>query len=220
GLSAGEPSPAQLVSIARKLGLRARAGRLAFERLVALDRAYPVIVRLDNGNSVVVSGIQQAPEGVRVAIFDPLASHNGVFLLAADRFQERWTGEVVFAQRDYRLDDPHQPFGLRWFIPEFMRQGQAFRDVALGSLALYVVALAVPIFIQLVIDKVVAHESISTLHVLTVGVMLALLFESAFGFVRQYLLLYASNKIDLRLAMRTFSHLLSLPIDYFEAGSA
>src|SRR5690606_18368191 len=63
-------------------------------------------------------------------------------------------------------------------------------------------------------------QSISTLHVLTVGVLLALLFEAAFGFVRQYLLLYASNKIDLRLAMRTFGHLLSLPIDYFESASA
>ena len=90
----------------------------------------------------------------------------------------------------------------------------------MGTLALYIVALAVPIFFQLVIDKVVAHESTSTLYVLTVGVMLALLFESIFGFVRQYLLLYASNKIDVRLATRTFGHLLALPIDYFERCSA
>lgn len=220
GLADQEPSLPQLVSIAQKLGLRARAERLRFERLVALDRAYPVIVRLDNGNSIVVAGIQQGADGMRVAIFDPLAAQTGVFLLEAERFQERWTGEVIFVQRDYRLSDPHQPFGLRWFVPELLRQGQAFRDVAVGTVALYVVALAVPIFFQLVIDKVVAHESTSTLYVLTVGVMLALLFESVFGFVRQYLLLYASNKIDLRLATRTFSHLLALPIDYFEGCSA
>jgi ATP-binding cassette subfamily B protein len=220
GLAAQEPRPAQIVSIARKLGLRARAERLTFERLVAMDQAYPLIARLDNGNSVVVAGIHRTPEEVRLAIFDPLANQNGVFLLEAERFQQRWTGEVIFVRRDYRPTDPHQPFGLRWFIPELLRQGQAFRDVAIGTLSLYIVALAVPIFFQLVIDKVVAHESISTLHVLTVGVMLALLFESIFGFVRQYLLLYASNKIDLRLATRTFSHLLSLPIDYFERCSA
>ncbi len=220
GLSGREPSPAQLVSIAQKLGLRARAERLAFERLVALDRAYPVIARLDNGNSVVVAAIHQTPEGIRVAVFDPLASQTGVFLLESERFVERWTGDVMFVQRDYRLSDPHQPFRLRWFIPELLRQRQAFRDVAIGTLALYVVALAVPIFFQLVIDKVVAHESVSTLYVLTVGVLLALLFESVFGFVRQYLLLYASNKIDVRLATRTFGHLLALPIDYFERCSA
>ncbi len=220
GLSEEEPVPAQIVSIAQKLGLRARAERLTFERLIALERAYPVIARLDNDNSVVLANVHQTADGVRVAVFDPLAAQNGVFLLEAERFQERWTGGVVFIQRDYRLGDPHQPFGLRWFIPEILRQGSAFRDVAIGTLALYIVALAVPIFFQLVIDKVVAHESKSTLYVLTVGVMLALLFESVFGFVRQYLLLYASNKIDLRLATRTFSHLLALPIDYFEGGSA
>ncbi|MBL8539857.1 MAG: peptidase domain-containing ABC transporter [Betaproteobacteria bacterium] len=220
GLSAREPSCTQLVSVAQKLGMRARAEKLRFERLVALDRAYPVIARLDNGNSVVVAGIHQTADGARVAIFDPLAVQTGVFLLEAERFQERWTGEVVFVQREYRLSDPDQPFGLRWFVPELLRQGQAFRDVAIGTVALYVVALAVPIFFQLVIDKVVAHESTSTLYVLTVGVTLALLFESVFGFVRQYLLLYASNKIDLRLATRTFSHLLALPIDYFESCSA
>lgn len=220
GLSSAEPSPAQLVSIARRLGLRARAQRLSFERLVALQRAFPVIVRLDNGNSVVVAAIDGSAGELRLAIFDPLAPDAGVFLLEADRFRARWSGDTVLVAREWQLSDPQQPFGLRWFVPEFLRQHHAFRDIAIGTAALYVVALAVPIFFQLVIDKVVAHQSISTLHVLTVGVLLALLFEAAFGFVRQYLLLYASNKIDLRLAMRTFGHLLSLPIDYFESASA
>ena len=155
-----------------------------------------------------------------MAIFDPLASDGRPLVLEAERFGERWTGEAIFFQRDYRLVDPDQPFSLRWFVPELLRQGSAFRDIAIGSLSLYVVALAVPIFFQLVIDKVVTHESASTLYVLTSGVMLALLFEATFGFVRQYLLLAASNKIDVRLATRTFSHLLALPIDYFEGSSA
>jgi ATP-binding cassette subfamily B protein len=220
GLSGDELGSLQLVSIAQKLGLRARTERLAFERLVSLDRAFPVIARLDNGNSVVIASITPTPEGHRVAVFDPLAKQSGVFLLESDRFLERWTGELIFVQRDYRIGDPHQPFGLRWFIPELLLQRSAFRDVAIGTLSLYIVALAVPIFFQLVIDKVVAHESVSTLYVLTVGVLLALLFEAAFGFVRQYLLLCASNKIDVRLATRTFAHLLALPIDYFEGRSA
>ena len=102
-----------------------RAERLSLERLVALDRAYPVIARLDNGNSVVVAGSSKTAEGVRVAVFDPLAG-DGVLLLEAERFRERWTGEVIFAHRDYRLSDPDQPFRLRWFVPELLRQGRRF----------------------------------------------------------------------------------------------
>ena len=37
---------------------------------------------------------------------------------------------------------------------------------------------------------------------------------------RQFLTLAATNKIDMRLARRTFGHLLSLPIDYFETATA
>ena len=211
GLSGREVGPAQLVSLAQKLGLRARSEKLTLEQLATPDRAFPAIAPLDNGNSVVLAGVRETPEGLRVAVFDPLAGHAGLLFLEPEQFMERWTGEIVFVRRDYRLVDQDQPFSLRWFVPEILRQGTAFRDVAVGSVALYVVALAVPIFFQLVIDKVVTHESYSTLYVLTSGVLLALLFETCFGFVRQYLLLAASNKIDVRLAMRTFSHLLALP---------
>ena len=55
---------------------------------------------------------------------------------------------------------------------------------------------------------------------LTIGVGIALVFEAVFGFLRRYLLLYASNKIDVRVSTRTFERLVSLPIDFFERASA
>jgi ATP-binding cassette subfamily B protein len=116
--------------------------------------------------------------------------------------------------------DPNQPFGLRWFVPEILRQKIAFRDIAIAAIILQVLALSSPIFFQLVIDKVLVHQSSSTLWVLGVGILIAMIFESVFGYLRQILLLAATNKIDIRLTCRTFSHLLSLPIDYFETHSA
>jgi ATP-binding cassette subfamily B protein len=71
-----------------------------------------------------------------------------------------------------------------------------------------------------VIDKVLTHQSVTTLQVLGVGIVMALVFDSTFGFLRQTLTLAASNKIDMRLTRRVFSHLLSLPIDFFETTSA
>jgi ATP-binding cassette subfamily B protein len=210
----------QLVSLAQRLGLHASGERLSLDQLVTGRQRFPAIVRLVNENSVVVAGIREDASGRAIAVFDPLGPRSELLFVPVDAFAERWSGDAVYLRRDYRLADPDQPFGLRWFVPELLRQGTAFRDVAIGSIALYVVALAVPIFFQLVIDKVVTHESYSTLYVLTVGVLIALLFEAIFGFIRQYLLLAASNKIDVRLATRTFGHLLSLPIDYFEGRSA
>ena len=60
----------------------------------------------------------------------------------------------------------------------------------------------------------------TTLQVLAVGIIAALVFDATFGFLRQTLTLAASNKIDMRLTRRTFAHLLTLPIDYFETTSA
>ncbi|HEX8606331.1 MAG TPA: peptidase domain-containing ABC transporter, partial [Pseudoduganella sp.] len=108
----------------------------------------------------------------------------------------------------------------KWFIPELMKQKTAFRDILIAAIVMQMLALASPMFFQLVIDKVLTHQSYSTLWVLTAGITLALVFDALFGYLRQVLILAASNKIDMRLTRRTFAHLLSLPIDYFETTTA
>jgi ATP-binding cassette, subfamily B, bacterial HlyB/CyaB len=126
---------------------------------------------------------------------------------------------LCFLSAKFR-SDPNQKFGLRWFIPEFLRQRKIFRDVIVAALLLHLFALAVPLFFQLVIDKVLTHEGFSTLIVLTIGISVALVFDAVFSFLRRYLLLFATNKIDIRVATRTFSKLLRLPIDFFENASS
>ncbi|MGY3104439.1 ABC-type bacteriocin/lantibiotic exporter with double-glycine peptidase domain [Bradyrhizobium sp. LM6.9] len=85
---------------------------------------------------------------------------------------------------------------------------------------LYALGLVVPIFFQLVIDKVLVHESFTTLYVLAAGAAVALVFDAIFGFLRRYLLLYATNKVDIRVATKTFGHLLGLPVTFFEHMAA
>ena len=85
---------------------------------------------------------------------------------------------------------------------------------------MHVLGMASPIFFQLVIDKVLTHQSETTLWVLGAGMVLALVFDAVFGYLRQLLTLAATNKIDMRLTRRVFSHLLTLPIDYFETATA
>ncbi|MBF0614870.1 MAG: peptidase domain-containing ABC transporter [Magnetococcales bacterium] len=217
-LPASEPEARTLVRIAEGLGFKSRATTLDWQELVTLDGVYPVMVRLKNGNSVVVAGHNKMSEAV--AIFDPMTPQLGIFLLEKERFLEAWSKEVLFFKRLYKLTDEEQPFSLRWFVPELLRQKRLFMDVAFAAVLLIILALATPIFFQLVIDKVLVHQNQSTLTVLTVGIGCALLFEAVFSVLRQYLLLFATSKIDIRLSSRTFSHLLSLPIDYFEATSA
>jgi len=210
-----------VVRAAEDAGLKARKVQIDMAALMALADAFPAIVRLKNGHFVVVVGVKRAEEGNGIAVLDPLAKPPGViFLVPEAAFAESWGGEIVLLKREYKLFDEDQPFGLRWFFPELARQKGLLRDVAIAALTLHLLALAVPIFIQLVIDKVVVHRGISTLYVLTGGVIFALVFDAVFSFLRQYLLLYATNRIDIRLAQKTFGHLLKLPITYFDTGTA
>lgn len=121
-----------------------------------------------------------------------------------------WQVKVFLMKRLYSLPELDQPFGFRWFIPEILKQKLALRDIAIAALAMHLLALASPVFFQLVIDKVLVHQSLSTLWVLGIGVVIALIFDSLFGFLRQILTLSATNKIDMRLTRRTFAHLLVL----------
>lgn len=218
-LPAEEPGEALLLRIAADIGLKARAETLSWEGLMAQQGVFPILARLSNGNGVIVVGVRHEDEG-KVALVDPLENRVGVFLLDRARFCARWSGSVVLLKRHHRLTDPNQPFGLRWFIPEILKQKNAFRDIALAVLIMHLLALAPPIFFQIVIDKVLAHQSASTLWVLGIGIVIAMVFDALFGFVRNLLTLTATNKIDMRLTRRTFGHLMSLPIDYFESMSA
>ncbi|MCX7094090.1 MAG: peptidase domain-containing ABC transporter [Methylobacter sp.] len=214
-----EPSPVLLLRIASEIGLKAKIDKLSWEGVLAQGGIFPFIAKARNGESVIIVAAR-AEEGGKVAVLDPQISGATVVLQDREQFCKRWDGDVVFLKRSHSLTDPKQPFSLRWFIPEIWKQKAAFRDIALAVISMQFLALASPMFFQLVIDKVLVHQSASTLWVLGVGITIALVFESIFGYLRGLLALAASNKIDIRITRRAFSHLLSLPIDYFETTTA
>lgn len=212
----------QLLRMAKDAGLRARRTRLDCDALFQLGDAYPALVRLANGNWIVVLAAGHGPDGTEaVSVFDPLAERRDEpVIVEKDLFRARWTGEVILVKRERLAPDGRRAFGLRWFVPELLRQWRLFRDVAIAAIQLYALGLALPIFFQLVIDKVLVHESFTTLYVLAGGATIALAFDAVFGFLRRYLLLYATNKVDIRVATKTFGHLLGLPVTFFEHISA
>jgi subfamily B ATP-binding cassette protein HlyB/CyaB len=109
-----------------------------------------------------------------------------------------------------------QRFGFRWFIPELIKHKRLWRDVLLASLAIQVVGLVTPLFTQVIIDKVVVHQTQSTLSVLGIALVFFMLFTGLMTWLRQYLVLHTGNRIDAVLGSQVFRHLLRLPLPYFE----
>jgi ATP-binding cassette subfamily B protein len=219
----GEPDGALLLRIARENGFKARATRLDWPDLAGLGGAYPLILRLSNGNSVVLAGFRDnpaLPDGGEAVIVDPLSMPPAFVPLSRARLETQWRGEALLLKRQWALHDERQPFGLRWFLPELLRQRGAFVHVVVAGLLLHLIALVTPLFFQVVIDKVLVHNSADTLMVLGIGVSVAVAFESLIGFLRNTLLVYVTNKLDIRLSTRIFDHLVRLPMGFFETSPA
>lgn len=220
-LGAEEPKTSYLVKIAEGIGFKAQAKRLNWSALADLDAVFPLMARMTDGKTVIIAGLHRLDGNqFQLAMLDPQGNTSQVVFVGETEFCQNWSGEIIFTKRNYRLFDENQPFSLLWFVPEILKQGAAFRDIAVAAFILNFVGLAVPIYTQLVIDKVLVHESFSTLYVLTIGVLIFLVFETVLGYIRQYLMLAATNKIDIRLARRSFTKLTSLPIEYFESNTA
>lgn len=220
-----EPTIPRLLRIASDYGFKTRHTKLSWKHLSRLGQGFPVMARLRNGNFVIIVGMRsvEGPDGKftdQVAVFDPLADRTDFLFVSRAEFEKAWAGEVILAKRLMSLMDPNQPFSLKWFIPEILRQSVSFTDVAIAVIFTHLIALVVPLYFQIVIDKVLVHSAVATLHVITIGIVVALLFDAILNFLRGYILQHATSKIDVRVATRTFQHMVNLPMDFFERISA
>lgn len=211
--------------MAKEMGLKARLIKLSWSGLINLQKAYPAIAVLGNGRHLVLAGVTERGENdqkeIVIACYDPLAGSGGAHVrFTRQEFEAIWGGKVYVVKRPYKLSDESQPFSLRWFIPEILKQKVTFIDIALAVLFINAISLVTPIFFQIVIDKVLVNQAYTTLHVLGIGMAGALAVNAGLDFLRDYLLLHATNKIDLRVTGRTFKHLLNLPLDFFEHVAA
>ena len=111
---------------------------------------------------------------------------------------------------------PREAFGFAWFRRELLRHKAVWRDVLLASLFIQLIGLATPLFTQVIIDKVVVHQTGSTLLAIALGLALFLLFNAGMSWLRQYLVLHTGNRVDAVLGSQAFGHLLRLHLPYFE----
>ncbi|MBE9205974.1 peptidase domain-containing ABC transporter [Nostoc sp. LEGE 06077] len=113
-------------------------------------------------------------------------------------------------------ETPQERFGVSWFLPYLSRYRRVLIEVFIASFFVQLAQLANPLVIQLIIDKVIVQNSISTLNVLGVLLLVVGLFEAVITTLRTYLFVDTTNRIDMGLGSQIIDHLLRLPLRYFE----
>jgi ATP-binding cassette, subfamily B, bacterial HlyB/CyaB len=185
------------------------------------DGSEPLHTPLPKVTPILIVGLQN-----NEVVYFPAGTQTPQTLRLAD-VESRLAEEMILVSREATAktgeDDPvagfaeeKREFGFRWFVPELMKHKRIWRDVLIASLCIQLVGLATPLFTQVIIDKVVVHQTHSTLWVLGVALIMFMLFTSVMTWLRQYLILHTGNRIDAVLGSQVFRHLLHLPMPYFD----
>ncbi|MEM6591296.1 MAG: peptidase domain-containing ABC transporter, partial [Cyanobacteria bacterium P01_C01_bin.73] len=113
-------------------------------------------------------------------------------------------------------ETPRKRFGLSWFIPSLKKYRGVLIEVFIASFFVQLFGLANPLMVQVIIDRVIVQNSIDTLQVLGVFLVVVAIFEAIMSSLRTYLFVDTTNRIDMALGSEIIDHLLRLPLRYFD----
>jgi ATP-binding cassette, subfamily B, bacterial HlyB/CyaB len=201
--------PGDLVLAARRLGLKARALQSDWARLT--QTALPALVEQSDGSFLVAAKIVED----RILLHD--TATNQPLALTRAEFEQRWKGGVILVTKRNLLPGMSGKFDLSWFIPAIVKYRKQFGEVIASSFFLQILALITPLFFQVIIDKVLVHNGVTTLDVLAIGLLMVAVFEVTLGGLRTYLFSHTTNRVDVELGARLYHHLQRLPIAFFQS---
>jgi len=104
-----------------------------------------------------------------------------------------------------------------WREAVWQRLRPVFLEVGLASVCINLLALAMPLFMMTVYNKVIGQGSVGTLDVLAIGMVSLFGFELVLRSLRGYVVSHTGAKLDLALSSEVVHHLLRLPYRVFEA---
>jgi subfamily B ATP-binding cassette protein HlyB/CyaB len=200
----------QLFEVLKSLGFRCGEHRGLMKAMLPCiaflkSESRPALLAKSDGARLLYfpSG-SQAPETLDVALFEQEFEPTLILVRHEPAQKETSDGAPRAAA-----------FGWRWFASELLRHKHVWRDVLLASLFIQLIGLGTPLGTQIVIDKVIVHQTTSTLLVIAAGLAVFLLFNAAMNWLRQYLVLHTGNRVDAVLGSQVLRHLLRLHLPYF-----
>jgi ATP-binding cassette, subfamily B, bacterial HlyB/CyaB len=195
--------------IAKRLDLIARIKATPIAEFCKVP--LPALAEIAGGDCVILLKIEDESFKPRYLVQRGDAERPEIW--SEEQAAEKFAGRLLLMTSREAMAGDKRPFDISWFIPALVKYRRPLRDVLIGSFFLQLMGLVSPIFFQLVIDKVLVHQSMTTLDVLAFG----LIFETLMSGLRNGLFTHTTNRVDSELSSKMFRHLLNLPISYFEA---
>ncbi|KAM3091394.1 peptidase domain-containing ABC transporter [Phormidesmis sp. 146-35] len=198
-----------LATTAEGVGFQARPVRASLGQLI--EQSKPWIAHWQGDHYVVVYRVR----GNQFLIADPAVGRQK---LSLQEFQTHWSGYALLLEPTDRLkaSEAEKP-SLKRFWGLLTAYRTVIGQIIFASLLIQVFGLVAPLLTQFILDRVIVQRSLITLNVFAIGLLLFGIWRVSLTAVRQYLLDYFSNRLDLMLISGFISHTLLLPLTFFES---
>lgn len=141
---------------------------------------------------------------------------NQIISLSQEELYEVYSQKAILVTCKDTTKAAVESFNIKWFIPALWKYKHIFKDVLIASLFIQLFGLVTPFFFQVVMDKVIMHNGLTTLNTLAIVFLVVAVFEVIFGTIRTYLFSHTTSRVDVVLGSKLFSHMMKLPLSYFE----
>lgn len=205
---------------AESLGFHARAAKADADLLDDLSSLpLPMICHWQGCHWVVLHGWR----GNQLLVADPAL---GLRLISREAFLASWSNGVLLAlepdpSRFPVVDGSSEGWragkGLGAFLPYVLPFKQLLFKALVLNLAIGVLALGMPLLMQILTDDVLVRGDGEMLRTLALGILLLFLLRALLSLLQGLLVGHFGQKLQLQMVLHYGQHLLRLPLSYFES---
>ncbi|WGI24167.1 type I secretion system permease/ATPase [Halomonas alkaliantarctica] len=210
-LENGQLTPSVFARAAARAGMTAQ---IVKSRLINLNpELFPVVVLLEPGRACIVNAID-VKKGLVKAVFPEL--NEAEVEVGLSELASSYSGEAIYVRPRLRLDnnpETKKKRGGHWFWSVIQENRKLYRDIIIGSVAINLFALAMPLFVLNVYDRVVPNQATETLWVLAGGVFIVLCFDLALRLMRSSFVDLAASRADVKLSSSIMAKTLGLRLE-------
>jgi len=200
---------AHIIRFADQLGMTSRPLRVELEDLAWLKT--PCILHWDMSHFVVLRSAGRR----HIVIHDPACGRRKFTYAQASRHFTGVALELTPAT-EFAFQAKEKPLRLIDLTGRIIGLKRALAQIFALACALEFFALLSPLFLQLTLDKAVKSANLDLLTTLGIGFMLLVLVQALLTGLRGWTTLYFGTSLKLQWHNNVFSHLVRLPVAYFE----
>ncbi|WP_196492390.1 type I secretion system permease/ATPase [Psychrosphaera haliotis] len=175
------------------------------------DLLLPTILILKDGKACVL--LSKGEDSATVVWPE---SNGGEDTIELSELVELYSGFCFFVRKMHRFDGRSTETLTKaeghWFWSVIKKSSPLYRDVLIASFFINLFAIAQPLFVMNVYDRVVPNLAFDTLWVLAIGMLIVLTLDFFLKETRAYLLELAAKKSDVLLSSEVFSKVINLEL--------